>query len=269
MQIVVTGAGGRLGLRACEELTAAGHDVLGMDLTATPGRHVVADLRDPAACVRHFAGADAVVHTGGVLSCNGESDEAVYVQNLAMAFHVFSAAAACGVRKVLYASSIQVLGWGGADPGTVWGFRPDYLPLDDRLPRRPASLYALNKAAAEDLLEHFSRAAGFEAVSLRFPRLLDGANVQWLDDLKRERNCWIVMRYPSAARLIRCCLESRLPGYRAYLAADADLCAGRTRQEFTAIHYPGVPIRESGSAISRFVDVSRVTAETGWQPGLS
>lgn len=263
MRVVVTGAAGRLGRKVVETLQNAGHQTSGVDISPSPAPgHVVADILDPTVAPSLLQGADALVHTAGRLGCHGEDGEQTYVENLNMAYRTFSAAAHAGVKKVILASSIQVIGW-GADPSkSIWGFTPEYLPLDDRYPRRPGSLYALNKCALEDLLEFYTRTGAFDAVSLRLPRLMEESDfTAWQEKMLREESAWIVMSYRSAARLTAACLETSLPGYRAYLVADEDAGLPGGHGAFLQKHYPHLP-----SAPEAFVDSSRATRETGWQP---
>ena len=62
--------------------------------------------------------------------------------------NVFQAAAESGVRKIVYASSIQAMAgsrWGQNDtqPGVP------YLPLDGETPQHPGNHYALSKCTGE------------------------------------------------------------------------------------------------------------------------
>lgn len=263
MRVVVTGAAGRLGRKVVEILQNAGHQTSGVDISPSPAPgHVVADILNPTVAPDLMRGADALIHTAGRLGCHGEDGEQTYVENLNMAYRAFSAAAQAGVKKVILASSIQVIGW-GADPArSIWGFTPEYLPLDDHYPRRPGSLYALNKCALEDLLEFYARTGAFDAVSLRLPRLMEESDfAAWQEKMLRDESFWIVMSYRSAARLAVASLEASLPGYRAYLAADEDAGPPGGRTVFLQKHYPHLL-----PAPDAFVDSSRATRETGWLP---
>lgn len=263
MRVVVTGAAGRLGRRVVEALQNAGHETSGMDVVPAPALgHVVADGLDSSVVARLLQGADALVHTAGRLGCHGEDGEQTYVENLNMAYRAFSAAVRAGVKKVVFASSLQVIGWGANPEESIWGFTPACLPFDDHYPRHPGTLYALNKCAVEDLLEFHARTGAFDAVSLRLPRLMEEADFStWKEKLLREESFWIAMSYRSAARLVLACLETSLPGYRAYLVADDDATFPGDRTAFLQKHYPHL-----SSASGTFVDCSRATRETGWQP---
>ena len=70
--------------------------------------------------------------------------------------HVFAAAAAAGVRRVVFASSASVYG------------EPDSLPMREDDPLRPQTPYCLGKLAAEHLLQFYGRAHGLEWNILRF-----------------------------------------------------------------------------------------------------
>lgn len=65
MRIVLTGATGLLGGELARLLVAAGHDVLRVARTATPGRAAI-DCRDAAALAAVLNGRDVLVHSAGI-----------------------------------------------------------------------------------------------------------------------------------------------------------------------------------------------------------
>jgi nucleoside-diphosphate-sugar epimerase len=101
------------------------------------------DVRDPHALEQAFADADVVVHLAFMITGNA-SREAIRAINIDGTLNVFRAAAAAGVRRFVYASSVA-----------AYGFHPDNpVGMDEEWPTRPAShlFYAQEKAELERLL---------------------------------------------------------------------------------------------------------------------
>jgi len=155
--IVVTGSAGAIGQPVCTELLRRGHRVRGFDRVPTPwlSEAVVGDLVDRDAVRAAVRGADALVHLAA------EPDDADFSvlegPNVRGLFHVLDAARHEGVRRVVLASSIQVLGrwWEqGARPA---GCR-DTLPINH---------YGLTKVWAEQMAEMYARAYGLSVIAAR------------------------------------------------------------------------------------------------------
>ena len=148
---LVTGGAGRLGRSVVAVLAAAGHDVVSVDRDEAPGlpaSQIVADLREPGA-VRALVAAhrpDGIVHLAAIPAPHVLPDDETYAINTGLAWAVLDAAVAGGVGAVLFASSPTVIGY-----GSPAGWRPEYLPLDERHPVAPWNGYALSKLAVEEL----------------------------------------------------------------------------------------------------------------------
>jgi nucleoside-diphosphate-sugar epimerase len=101
------------------------------------------DVRDPAALETAFAGADVVVHLAFMITGNA-SRATIRAINVDGTINAFRAAAAAGVKRFVYASSVA-----------AYGFHPDNpVPMTEDHPVRPASklFYAQEKAELEHLL---------------------------------------------------------------------------------------------------------------------
>src|SRR6187200_3704796 len=136
-RVVLTGAGGLIG-RAIFPLLPADWDVLRTDLEANNGVAAL-DVTDADACHRVFAGADAVVHLAAVPD-PAASWEQLLPANVLGTYHVAEAAAACGVRRLVLASSLHAV---SAVPGET--------QLRESDQPRPGNLYGATKAWAEAL----------------------------------------------------------------------------------------------------------------------
>lgn len=66
MRILITGAAGKLGSTAVESLRQAGHQVTGIDLTASSTTDHVIDIRDLKALIDLTGGFDAIIHTAAL-----------------------------------------------------------------------------------------------------------------------------------------------------------------------------------------------------------
>jgi len=115
MKVLVTGGAGRLGAVVCKELLRIGHDVLVTDqrhAAHLPGEvpQRLANLCDSHAVYPLLQGRDAVVHLGNIPNLGlGPSPQEVLSRNVAMNVNVFRAAADLGVRRIVFASSIQTM----------------------------------------------------------------------------------------------------------------------------------------------------------------
>src|SRR5690606_23264714 len=114
--------------------------------------------------------------------------QTIYGENTAMTANVLFAAADRGIRKIVYASSIQVIM--GRRTGTEQE-QPSglaYLPLDGDLPRRIGNAYALSKAAGEDLLRHLcEQDPELSGTAMRFPALW---RPEWIERHRTRRRGW-------------------------------------------------------------------------------
>jgi uronate dehydrogenase len=190
-RVVLTGAGGRIG-RAILPLLPAAWDVLCTDLEAS--RDVAAlDVTDRDACHRVFTGADAVVHLAAVPNPDA-SWERLLPANVLGAYHVAEAAASCGVRRLVLASSLHAV-----------SAVPTQTQVRTSDPPRPANLYGATKAWAEALGAWVAAATSTSVVALRIGYFAlhrpDTATVP-----AKELSAWLSPR--DAAELVRAAVEA-------------------------------------------------------------
>ena len=165
MQILVTGASGRIGRYVVKELMAAGHSVTGVDILPSEDgmpRFLRVDLTDAGEVYQALAGvqAEAVVHLGAWANAGIVPDTHTYGDNVQGTFNLFQACADLGIRRVVSASSSQVYGF-AKEP-------PIYVPVDEAHPLRPANCYALSKVVGEQTADYFVERFGLTILSFRF-----------------------------------------------------------------------------------------------------
>jgi uronate dehydrogenase len=156
--VLVTGSAGAIGQPVCRELMRRGHCVRGLDRVTTPGlaEHVVVDLSERAAVCAAASGVGTVVHLAA--EPNDADFSVLAGPNVLGLFHVLDAAREQGVRRVVLASSIQVLG--------NWSNTRRHAPASVS-EASPVNHYALTKLWAEQMGEMYSRCHGLEILAVR------------------------------------------------------------------------------------------------------
>ena len=174
-RVLVTGAAGRLGGAVVPVLVRAGHDVVATDLV-TPATDLgapvtVADLRDHRAALDVLAGVDAVVHLGNRPGIGRTPPQVVFNENVTINENVFQGAAEQGVGRIVFASTLQLIG-SHPDTRTVVAppDRPRF-PIDGDTAPASSNVYALSKEVSEVMLRYYAERCGIVAVALRFPLL--------------------------------------------------------------------------------------------------
>lgn len=156
---VVTGAAGTIGSALRAALAEQGVELVSTDIRPTtpigPRDSVqTADLGDLESLVELFAGADGVIHLGGI------ADEADFHDladvNIVGTYHVLEAARRAGVTRVIYASSNRLTGMYSAGEHVT----PD-------MPPRPDGFYGVSKVAAEALCRLYADKFRISTVSVR------------------------------------------------------------------------------------------------------
>ena len=157
MRVLVTGSRGLVGSAVTEELENARHTALGFDLR--DGQDVL-QLATLSTAMRDC---DAVVHAAALLGTEGESAERIMEVNVLGTWSVLCAAGAAQVKRVVFLSSVDVL-------GVFKGERaPDYLPLDDAHRCYPSTPYGMSKYLAEVMCRCVAEGSDMRVVALRPP----------------------------------------------------------------------------------------------------
>jgi nucleoside-diphosphate-sugar epimerase len=154
----ISGGAGFLGLHLARRLTADGHEVRSLDLLPLEEpelavQEIRGDVRDEAACRELVDGARILVHAAAALPIRGSRDEIRSV-NVDGTLTLLSAAAAGGVRRVVFISSTAVYGV------------PEKHPIEEDDPLVGVGHYGESKIEAEEVSRAFMR-RGLDCVILR------------------------------------------------------------------------------------------------------
>lgn len=167
---VVTGGAGFIGSAIVRALLREGaHQVVVLDNLLTGRLENLEEVRSAVdlelADIRNYdqiapilAGADVVFHEAAIPSVPRSIDDPVpsHEVNIDGTFNVLRAAAAGGVRRVVYAASSSAYG------------DTEVLPKVETMLPQPKSPYALQKLAGEYYARIFASTFGVETVSLRY-----------------------------------------------------------------------------------------------------
>lgn len=280
MLVLVTGAAGQLGSATCKHLAAAGVGFRATDISTRKElgyRVQVVNLLNREACYELVEGCNAVVHIANRPNEHAGNPQQIFGDNCTMNMNVFQAAVEVGVKKVLYASSIQAI-IGSRRTGDI-GKRPSpypYLPADGDTPPCPGNCYAASKVAGEVLLRMFAEHRGLpSAIAVRFPGMWPRDWFDWIRRHAKGGSHWhgeyvdelfTWLSFEDAARLVEACLKAELPGYRCYLPAHPAPRVDGSVEELAARTWSAVPRKRPAEPLTSLVDISRITAETGWVP---
>jgi len=211
-RVLVTGSSGRIGRAVAAELIKQGHDVRGFDLmpSATVPDTIVGSLTDRAAVDRATQGCDTIVH----LAATPDDDDflnQLLPNNLVGVYHVLESAQAAGVKRLILASTGQVV-WYERDrnPGVI---RTDTQPT-------PRFWYAACKCFLEGAGRAFAEKYGMSVLAVRLgwcPRsreqIEEIRSFDWAQDVYLSPN--------DAGRFFACAVEASEPkGYAVVFATS-------------------------------------------------
>jgi nucleoside-diphosphate-sugar epimerase len=159
--VLLTGAGGRIGT-AFRAFVGNRYELRLVDRDGSKvedaGHYPVieADLSDLAACQEICAGMETVVHLAADANAGADFYGSLLDNNIKACYNIFRAAKDQGCRRVIWASSIQVI---------------EGYPLDVQAhpesPIKPMNMYAAAKAFGEATAHYFAHAEGLSCICVR------------------------------------------------------------------------------------------------------
>lgn len=175
MKVLVTGATGFFGPEIVARLRAAGHQVTGASRTAPDGPgSTQLDVTSPSDCRRALAatGPDVVVHAAALAHVRPDelAEDLARLTNAGGAKHMVDAAAAAGVRRFVFISSVMV--YGDFDLPRV---------VTETDPSIAHGVYGESKIKAEEAC--LAHAGELEIVILRMATMYSG---EWLTNIRKR-----------------------------------------------------------------------------------
>jgi len=173
MRIIVTGSSGHLGEALVRAFREGDHEVVGMDIRASPSTDVIGSLLDAALVRRCVEGADAVVHAATLHKPHiGTHSRQEFVDvNISGTLNLLEAGADARISAFVFSSTTSMFGRALTPPPGA----PAAWITEDVVPT-PRNIYGVTKSAAEDLCELMHRDRGLPCVVLRISRFFPEAD---------------------------------------------------------------------------------------------
>lgn len=267
--IGVTGSDGKLGRATTARLAAAGHDVMGFDLTGTPGGGFTrVDLTDYgqtldaflAVTARHD-GLDALVHLAAIPVNGLVPDAATFHNNVAVSFNALFAAHRAGIRTIVVASSITAMGF-------PFDEAPPALPVDETY-TRATNTYGLGKVAEEAMAAQLvTWAEGTSITALRFTNVVaadEYATFERAGEPGYRRDLlgsWIDAR--DGAEAVALALAAAAPGFEVYNVAAPESGSRIPSRRLAADWFPGTPVADDLGEYESLMSTRKIRERLGF-----
>lgn len=279
MKILITGCTGYIGSAVTSRLVEAGFDAVGADLAKradSPLPITIVELANREACYGLMDGVEAIVHIANIPSVGRADSQTTFAKNCAINVNVFQAAVECGVKKIIFFSSIQAVS------GVRKNFHSGkclfpYFPMDSYFPHNAGNIYSQSKIAGENLLHFMCEEFGLSGVSLRIPYTVVEDQVErLLYYIERKgpkgvrynnlEEGFAMLRSEDLAKLIGACLDTDLPGYRAYMPLAEENIFGFNAREVYEAYYTDIPLKCPIDELKSLADNSFIESEVDWKP---
>ena len=272
MNVVVTGGSGLAGAYVVEDLIRHGYQVSVVDRVQPQDQtqpYRLVDLDDLGQVYGALRGANAVVHLGAIPRPTFHTGEVVFRTNTISTYNIFEAAATLGIRRVVYASSMSVVGY----PFYHRFFEPLYVPIDEDHPLAPQDSYALSKYLGEEIAQAFGRRGSMTAISLRLawihtPETFKATIVPLQADPGGDAaaNLWLYVDSRDVAQAFRRALQAdHLSGHHAFFISAPNSFMKTPTADLVHQYYPNSEIRPSLQGNQALISSAKAEQQLGFK----
>lgn len=262
MNILVTGATGKVGSRLARRLAQRGDHVRALVRDRARGADLIAagvelhdgDLLDPSSLATAVRGVDAVVHCAAFF--RGATAEQAHAVNDLGTQHLARAAAAAAVRRFVFTST-----------GLVYGPKGGQLAAEDD-PCAPTAAYPVSKLAAERFLLALD---GLDVRVLRLPFVYGDGDPHIAEVIPMMRTFAPSQRmsighHADVAQAVTRLLDAAAPAHRVYNVVDDEAPDLATLFAAVGAPPPDGSDAERGRVFEALQDGRRIRADLGFAP---
>ncbi len=276
MKVAVTGGSGLAGSAVVSHLLDAGYHVLSID-RAQPQKPLaefrLVDCADLGQVYGACYGVDAIVHLAAIPRPIHHTSDQVFRTNIMATFNIFEAAVTLEIPRVVYVSSMSVLGL----PFSYKPIQLVYLPIDEAHPQAPQDAYALSKTLGEDIAQAFVRrmAGALSVVSLRFPWIHTPETFKSVlrplsdNPAGGATNLWGYIDTRDVAQACQLALEAEISGHEAFYISAGNTFMKTDSAALAGAFYPEARIKSRLSGNQSLFDTAKAKARLGYEPQFS
>lgn len=205
-------------------------------------------------------------HLAAIPNPSHAANAALFHNRVIVAFNVFWAAKAAGIKNIVWASSETLTGV-PYDQGP-----PPYVQMDENTPRRPETAYALGKLIDEVMAEEFCRwDADLKMIGLRFSYVKtpeEYATFAELQDDARAQywNFWSYIDVRDAGQAIVLAVERNIKGFETFIIASPETVMERPTSDLLDEVFPGIERREEITGNMTLLSTKKAREVLGWTP---
>ena len=270
MRVLVTGASGRIGRHVVDALVGD-CEVTALDL-APPVQDVPfieGDVLDLDTVRASMTNQDAVIHLAAIDLGVPAEPEGYFGVNVMGTWNAVQAAREAGIRKVVLASSISATGLGEMRPD----FPPEYLPVDEAHPMKPAHAYGMSKLVVEDIARGFALQGDISITCLRPVAVVVESNLQrTVHRAADPGHRWLgsYVTGEDTGRAFAAALDYDAPFDAMFIAAADSASAVPTVERLSGVFGADPPVRDphwfERDPRASPVDTTRAKERLGWRP---
>ena len=276
MRIAVTGGSGLAGFAVVRHLLECDHDVVSIDRVPLPEpitEYLLVDCGDIGQVYGASHGVEAIVHLAAIPRPINHTPEEVFRTNIMATFNVLEVAATLGISRVVYISSISVLGL----PFSYAPITIEYFPIDEDHPRAPEDAYALSKTLGEDIaLSFVQRCVGnLSVVSLRFPWIHTPETFKtqltplWVDPALGATNLWSYIDTRDVGRACMLSIDADITGHEVFFVGAKNTFMKEDTAKLVKEFYPEVTVKTELNGKQALVDTSKAKGLLGYEANYS
>ena len=276
MKIVVTGGSGLAGFAVVRHLLECGHEVVSLDRVPLPEQiteYRFVDCGDLGQVYGACDGADAIVHLAAIPRPVNHTPDQVFRTNIMATFNVLEVAATLGIARVVYISSVSVLGL----PFSYGPVTLEYFPINEEHPRAPQDAYALSKTLGEDIAVAFVRRASgnLSVVSLRLPWIHTPETFKsiltpfWEDPAGGASNLWSYIDTRDVGRACMLSVDAKITGHEEIFVSANNTFMKQDTSKLIREYYPQAKVNLEFEGNQAVIDTTKANTMIGYEANYS